>query len=150
MMSEPQLLLDVFRAVGPLYRLAAQQVARDEHIEGVSTGIRAVLDELSASGPQTVPGVARSIGTTRQYVQRMADQAEAQRLIRFTANPRSRRSPLLELTSSGRQRIDDVHRRELATLDRAAQALSDDEVDACIRVLIRLTAVLELRRAADR
>ena len=137
-MVSGQRLSDVFRAVGPLYREAAQRVARDEQLEGVSTGVRAVLVELLAEGRQTMPAVARNLGTTRQYVQRMVEEAAAAGLVRSVPNPAHRRSPLLALTPAGRAAIRRILRREQAALAGAARDLSDRDVDACLRVLHRL------------
>jgi len=137
-MVSGQRLSDVFRAVGPLYREAAQRVARDEQLEGVSTGVRAVLEELLAEGRQTMPAVARNLGTTRQYVQRMVEEAAAAGLVRSVPNPAHRRSPLLALTPAGRAAIRRILRREQAALAGAARDLSDRDVDACLRVLHRL------------
>lgn len=137
-MASGQRLSDVFRAVGPLYREAAQRVARDEQLEGVSTGVRAVLEELLAEGRQTMPAVARNLGTTRQYVQRVVEEAAAAGLVRSVPNPAHRRSPLLALTPVGRAAIRRILRREQAALAGAARDLSDRDVDACLRVLHRL------------
>jgi DNA-binding MarR family transcriptional regulator len=141
-MTTPQRLAEVFRVLGPLYREAAQRVAQDEHIEQVTTGVRAVLEQLYVDGDQTVPVIARAVGTSRQYIQRMADEATAARLVRYVENPLHRRSALVQLTRRGDETISRILLREHGALSSAARDLSDRDIDACIRVLKRLRAGL--------
>jgi DNA-binding MarR family transcriptional regulator len=141
-MTTPQRLSEVFRVLGPLYREAAQRVAQDEHIEQVTTGVRAVLEQLQVEGEQTVPVIARAVGTSRQYIQRIADEAAAARLVRYVANPLHRRSALVQLTNRGDETISRILMRERGLLSSAAHDLSDRDIDSCIRVLKRLRAGL--------
>lgn len=139
--SVPQ-LAEVFRVVGPLYRLAARRVAADEAIEGVSTGVRAVLEHLHHEGPSTMPAVAAALVVSRQYVQRMAQEGAAMGLVATVDNPSHRRSSLLETTPSGRGVIERILGREQAVL-RAAGPMPEADVEACLRVLRHLQATLD-------
>ena len=109
-------LTEVFAVVGPLYRRVQRAVERSEPREGVSIGVRAVLDLLRTGGPMTVPHMGRTQALSRQFVQRMVNDAEAAHLVRTTPNPAHRRSSLIELTPLGRKRIAAVTAREHALL----------------------------------
>ena len=63
-----------------------------------------VLSVVS-EGEWTVPQVARRLGVSRQAVQRVADDLDADDLVRYAPNPQHRRSALLELTPEGRRAL---------------------------------------------
>ncbi len=133
---------EVFRALGPTYRLAAAIVAADEQTNGMSTGVRAVLEALHVHGRQTIPEVARRLATSRQYVQRMASDAIAAGLAVTEPNPAHKRSTMLCLSAEGRTAIESTLQREADRLRAARAQLSAADVAACIRVLEALQQAL--------
>ncbi|MFF4651760.1 MarR family winged helix-turn-helix transcriptional regulator [Streptomyces sp. NPDC001380] len=130
-------LMDVFALVGPLYRRVQRRIEQDATAPGVSVGVRAVLDLLREHGPLTVPQMGRAQSISRQFVQRMVNDAAAHGLVEAVPNPAHRRSPLIRLTDAGRAAITAVVDHEHALLRRAA-GLTDAEVAACVKVLSRL------------
>src|SRR5918998_1511685 len=52
-------------------------------------------------GPLTVPQIAEMRPTSRQRMQRLADELAAEGLVEFVDNPKHRRSKLLRLTPEG-------------------------------------------------
>lgn len=134
-------LAEVFLEVGPLYRTAANVVADNEHHEGVSTGVRAVLEVLAIDGPSTIPEVATRIGVSRQYVQRNAADAVRANLIETHDNPSHRQSRLMTLSEEGAEAFDRIRSREAGVLERV-EGLTDEDIDACLRVLRRLRETL--------
>lgn len=95
----------------------------------------------------TVPQIARDFGVTRQSVQALVDPGAASGLVELTDNPQHRRSRFVDVTEHGRQTFADVHRRELANLDRVTADLDPGELALCARVLAALTE--RLRRLHD-
>ncbi|MGW5163213.1 MarR family winged helix-turn-helix transcriptional regulator [Nonomuraea wenchangensis] len=136
-------LTEVFDLVGPLYRRAQRKVEQDAPIEGLSVGARAVLHLLREHGPMTVPQMGREQALSRQFVQRMANDAAARGLVAFAPNPAHRKSSLVRLTEEGRAAIDAVLARERAVLGRIGGDLSDADIAACLRVLSRLLRLLD-------
>ncbi|MEV5987754.1 MarR family winged helix-turn-helix transcriptional regulator [Streptomyces sp. NPDC052051] len=134
-------LMEVFALVGPLYRRVLRKVEQAESIEGVSVGVRAVLDLLRGSGPLTVPQMGRAQALSRQFVQRTVNEAAARGLVESIPNPAHRRSSLIRLTDDGRAAIDAVTAREYALLAQVRGDLTEADVRACLRVL---TGMLEL------
>ncbi|SDM37478.1 DNA-binding transcriptional regulator, MarR family [Allokutzneria albata] len=104
----------------------------------LSVGMRAVLHLLRQYGPMTVPDMGRAQALSRQFVQRMVNDAAARQLVEVTPNPAHKRSSLIRLTERGTTVIDAVLAREHAALLRAGEDLTDEEVTACLRVLSRL------------
>ncbi|MEU4573373.1 MarR family winged helix-turn-helix transcriptional regulator [Nonomuraea sp. ATR24] len=136
-------LTEVFDLVGPLYRRAQRKVELDAPIEGLSVGVRAVLNMLREHGPMTVPQMGRDQALSRQFVQRMTNDAAARGLVEFVPNPAHRRSSLIRLTEAGRAAITAVFDRERAMLRQIGGDLTEAEIAACLRVLSRLLSHLD-------
>ncbi|ANY06973.1 MarR family winged helix-turn-helix transcriptional regulator [Pseudonocardia sp. HH130630-07] len=135
-------LAEVYLLVGPLYRRVLREVEEAAPANRVSTGVRAVLDQLSRNGPMTVPEIGRSQSLSRQFVQRSADEALAAGLVQRRENPRHRRSRLIALTAEGSTRIEEVTRREHARLREVAREVDDADVRATLRVLTAMVDAL--------
>jgi DNA-binding MarR family transcriptional regulator len=128
----------VFDLIGPLYRRAYRNLEQDAPRGGMPVGVRAVLTVLEVEGPLTVPRMARALTLSRQFVQRMVNDATAQGLAESVPNPAHKRSSLIRLTQDGRDALASVIDRERAALRQAAGDLTESDVDACLRVLSRL------------
>ncbi|MFE1751144.1 MarR family winged helix-turn-helix transcriptional regulator [Streptomyces anandii] len=128
-------LTEVFDLVGPLYRRVQRAVERGEAVEGLSVGVRAVLDLLHKHGPMTVPQMGRAQAISRQFVQRMVNEAAARDLVEAVPNPAHQRSSLIRLTGAGRAAITAVLAREHAVLREVGGGLTGADVTACLRVL---------------
>ncbi|GAA2254050.1 MarR family transcriptional regulator [Streptomyces ruber] len=136
-------LTEVFDLVGPLYRRVHRKVTEAAPTEGLSVGVRAVLDLLRTRGPMTVPQMGRAQALSRQFVQRMVNDAARHGLVESAANPAHRRSPLIRPTAAGRAAIDAVRAREHALLRRVDGELAMADIDACLRVLGALHALFD-------
>jgi len=98
------------------------------------------MRSLALIGPLTVPQIAEMRPTSRQRMQRLADELAAEGLVEFTDNPRHRRSKLVRLTRKG-----DLRYRELSTRFQAiASTMGTDLSDADIRKTIEI-----VRRLSD-
>lgn len=128
-------LAEILLLVGPLYRRSQRLVEDAEAADGVSVGVRAVLDMLRVHGDLTVPQMARAQSLSRQFVQRTVNDALAGGWVAVRANPRHKRSSLIALTDEGRTVITTIAAREQARLGTVAGDLTDLDVDACARVL---------------
>lgn len=131
-------LTDVFDLVGPIYRRALRKVEQGEPVEGASAGVRAVLDLLRRHGPMTVPQMGRAQALSRQFVQRMVNEAAAHGWVEITPNPAHQRSSLIRITDGGRATITAVLAREHTLNRQVGGDLTDAEVRACVRVLTEI------------
>src|SRR5262245_55344849 len=84
---------------------------------------------LAMIGPLTVPDIAQMRPTSRQRMQRLADELAADGLVEFVDNPRHRRSKLVRLTRKGSVRYREMSGRFLAI----ASSMGDDLSEADIR-----------------
>ncbi|MFJ8778433.1 MarR family winged helix-turn-helix transcriptional regulator [Streptomyces sp. NPDC102476] len=127
---------EVFDLVGALYRRGLRKLEQDEVVDGVSVGVRSVLVLLHRYGPMTVPQMGRLMALTRQFVQRMANDAMERGWAEATPNPAHQRSYLIRITDEGVAVITAILAREHA-LNRQVGGgeLTEAELRACVRVL---------------
>ncbi|WP_133915683.1 MarR family winged helix-turn-helix transcriptional regulator [Streptomyces sp. NBC_00582] len=131
-------LAEVFDLVGPLYRRALRKVEQGEEVEGASVGVRSVLDLLRRKGDLTVPQMGRVMALSRQFVQRMVNDAAAHGWVESVPNPAHQRSSLIRITEEGETLIATVLDREHALNRQVGGDLTDAEVRACVRVLTEM------------
>lgn len=93
--------------------------------------------------PLPVAGIARAMGITRQSVQRIADLLVERDLAEYRPNPAHRRAKLLAPTEQGRAAIRRIDPGHAAFAERLAEAFGEDELDAAVQVLERLSKVLD-------
>ncbi|MGW6903305.1 MarR family winged helix-turn-helix transcriptional regulator [Streptomyces sp. NPDC054940] len=126
---------EVFDLIGALYRRGLRKLEQGEEVEGVSVGVRSVLVLLHRYGPMTVPQMGRVMALTRQFVQRMVNDALARGWAEATANPAHQRSSLIRITDEGEAVITAILAREHALNRQVGGELTEDELRACVRVL---------------
>lgn len=102
--------------------------------------------------PLTVAQIARSMGLSRQSVQRVADFLEEDGMIEYFDNPDHRRAKLLRFTAKGRSALHAVGRLQVLWVNELAKGLSKSEISSALRVMRAVRARLEAaeRRSSDR
>ena len=126
---------EVFDLIGALYRRGLHKLEQGQEIEGVSVGVRSVLTLLHRYGPMTVPQMGRVMTLTRQFVQRMVNDATARGWAEATPNPAHQRSSLIRITAGGEAVITAILAREHALNRQVGGDLTEAELRACVRVL---------------
>jgi DNA-binding MarR family transcriptional regulator len=106
------------------------------------------LRSLALLGPLTVPQIARMRPTSRQRMQRLADELAAEGLVRFVENPRHARSKLVQLTARGEARYREMSARLLEIAAEMGVALSDSEVRQTTAVVRQLSGEAKARARA--
>src|SRR5258705_163273 len=74
-------------------------------------GAFGLMRSLALLGPLTVPRIAQARPTSRQRMQRLADELAAEGLVKFIDNPKHRRSRLVQLTLEGDARYREMNAR---------------------------------------
>jgi len=108
--------------------------------DGPSPPLLRLLERLYGTGGQSVPALARAGGTSRQFAQRLVEEAVGRDLVAMADNPAHRRSRLARLTDAGRQTVVALLSSQGAVLEVAARELTADDVEAAVRVLEALSA----------
>jgi DNA-binding MarR family transcriptional regulator len=86
------------------------------------------MRSVALMGPLTVPQIAQMRPTSRQRMQRLADELAAEGLVEFIDNPRHRRSKLVRLTSKGVARYREMSARFLAIASTMGADLSEADI----------------------
>jgi DNA-binding MarR family transcriptional regulator len=86
------------------------------------------MRSLALLGPLTVPQIAQMRPTSRQRMQRLADELAAEGLVKFIDNPKHRRSKLVQLTRKGEARYSELNARLLVIASTMGGALSEADV----------------------
>ena len=96
------------------------------------------IRSLALLGPLTIPEIAKMRPTSRQRMQRLADELAAEGLVEFVDNPRHRRSKLVRLTRKGNRHY---HRLNVQLL-AIASTMGADLIEADIRKSIEIVRQL--------
>jgi DNA-binding MarR family transcriptional regulator len=111
-------------------------------------GAYGFMRSLAVIGPLTVPQIAQMRPTSRQRMQRLADELAAEGLVEFVDNPRHRRSRLLRLTREGEARYRELDARLLAIASTMGTELSEVEIRKTTEIVRRLSD--ETRKRSER
>ena len=97
------------------------------------------IRSLALLGPLTVPQIAQMRPTSRQRMQRLADELAAEGLVEFIDNPRHRRSKLVRLTRKGNARYRELSARFLAIASTMGTDLSEADIRRTTEIVRRLS-----------
>jgi DNA-binding MarR family transcriptional regulator len=97
------------------------------------------MRSLALLGPLTVPQIAQMRPTSRQRMQRLADELAVEGLVEFIDNPRHRRSKLVRLTRKGDARFRELSARFLAIASTMGADLSEAEIRKTAEIVQRLS-----------
>lgn len=134
------LILEVFRANGALLQAGDALVAD----LGLTSARWQVLGAAALSdGQGTVSDLARSMGLSRQAVQRLVNELRRDGLLAHADNPRHRRAPLVRLTRRGEAVYAEIDRRQIAWSNALADRMRPDALSAAADALAGIRERLE-------
>ena len=105
------------------------------------------LRNLALIGPLTVPQIALMRPTSRQRMQRLADELAAEGLVEFVDNPSHRRSKLVRLTRKGEARYRELSARLLTIASSMGAELSEVDIRRTGEILRQLSDEAKLESA---
>src|SRR5829696_5235198 len=103
------------------------------------------MRSLALLGPLTVPQIAQMRPTSRQRMQRLADELAAEGLVEFIDNPKHRRSKLVRLTRKGDARYRKLSARFLSIASTMGIALSEAEIRRAAEIVRQLSDDVKAR-----
>ncbi|CAN5869710.1 MarR family transcriptional regulator [soil metagenome] len=132
------LVLRVFRLNG-LFLSVAEEMTRPAGLTAARWQVLgAVLRE-----PLTVSGIARSMGLTRQSVQRLANALVEDGMAEYVPNPAHRRAKLLRPTSAGWAAIDVIRPLQHGWTHQVTRDIDAEELRQAVATLDRVIERLE-------
>jgi DNA-binding MarR family transcriptional regulator len=118
--------------ISEIFRLNAQFVSAQNRLTqdiGLGSSRWRVLEAMSrASSFQHVAGLARIMQLTRQNVQKIINELEAEGYVAFASNPRNRQAKLVVLTAKGLRSYQTACRRLVPWANRLADGLSTSDI----------------------
>ena len=105
------------------------------------------LRSLALLGPLTVPQIAQMRPTSRQRMQRLADELAAEGLVKFVDNPKHRRSKLVQLTRKGDARYREMNARLLSIASTMGAALGEPDIRKTTEIVRQLSDDVKARSA---
>ena len=103
------------------------------------------MRSLALLGPLTVPQIAQMRPTSRQRMQRLADELAAAGLVTFIDNPKHRRSKLVQLTPKGDARYRELNARFLGIASTMGVALSEADIRKTTEMVRQLSNDVKAR-----
>jgi DNA-binding MarR family transcriptional regulator len=114
-------------------------------ITGWGGGAFGFMRSLALLGPLTVPQIAKMRPTSRQRMQRLADELAAEGLVEFIDNPKHRRSKLVRLTPKGDARYRELDARLLSIASTMGVALSEADIRKTIEIVRQMSDDVKAR-----
>ena len=103
------------------------------------------MRSLALLGPLTVPQIAQMRPTSRQRMQRLADELAAEGLVKLIDNPKHRRSKLVRLTPKGDARYNELNARFLVIASTMGVALGEADIRKTTEIVQHLSDDVKAR-----
>jgi len=135
-----ELILETFRFNGRLLAAGDRLIAR----VGLTSARWQVLGSIAmVAQPGPVPHVARTLGLSRQNVQRIVNELVTEGYVRLAENPHHKRAKLVLLTEKGRQAYAAASALQVPWANRLAAGVAPARLRAALEVLRTLRTRLE-------
>ncbi len=131
------IVLDVFKLNGYFVKAADCLTKGSELTSARWQVLGTVLHEQ-----HTVPEIARSMGLTRQSVQRIADKLVSDELAEFLPNPAHKRAQLLSSTEKGLNSIKTIRPKVVSWAEKVNELIGEGELHDAEKAIKTLLAKL--------
>ena len=136
------LVIATFRLNGRLLEIAQKLAAHGALTAAWWQVLGGTLDQ-----PRTVADIARTMGMTRQGVQRVADLLVERELAEYRPNPAHRRAKLLACTDAGYWAIRQIALSQHPWANRTGAKIGTDQLQDALSTMQRVIGVLEAELA---
>lgn len=142
-MNDPQKGPVFTEIVLEIFKLGGLLVSEGDHMGseyGITSARWKILGALALAGePQTVPQIARSMGLTRQAVQRLVDAMREDDLLFFKDNPGHKRAKLVSLSELGETVFMKLDEKQSGWAMECSEGITKTELEATLSVLKRIS-----------
>jgi DNA-binding MarR family transcriptional regulator len=143
--SKPEAIAELMLEVAQCFFRIRAVGQKGGFITSWGGGAFGFMRSLALLGPLTVPQIAQMRPTSRQRMQRLADELEAEGLVEFIDNPKHRRSKLVRLTRRGDARYRELNARFLALASTMGVGLSERDTRRTTEVVRQLSGDVKAR-----
>jgi DNA-binding MarR family transcriptional regulator len=140
-----ELILAVFGLNGSLLR-AGDGLVADLNLSSARWQVLGAIGLSVAQQP--VANLAREMGLTRQAVQRVADELEAEGFVAYKTNPHHRRAKLVVLTERGTRVFQAAAKRQSPWINALVEGISLRDIRCALKVARALDEKLNATEAA--
>ena len=126
------------RAVRSLFHKMGAAVNLLHEGDGITAGMRAVLESVTEGGPKTVPEMARARPVSRQHIQTLVNELLDAGYVEYRNNPAHRGSKLVAPTRAGAAAFAALRAREAAALTRLSMDIDAREMARATQALTQL------------
>ncbi len=135
-----ELILNIFRLNG----LLISEGDRLTEKLGLTSARWKVLGAIALSGkPLTVAQISRSMGQTRQSVQRIADRMSEAKILKYMDNPDHKRAKLLKLTKKGADIYNSLDKIQAPWANNLTRDIKADEFNSALATIRKLIEKIE-------
>ncbi|THB68285.1 MAG: MarR family transcriptional regulator [Desulfovibrio sp.] len=135
----------LFREVFHLQAVLSEIMDLVHDKAGLRTSHKRVANVIQALGAATVPDVAASLHVSRQFVQTVSNELEAQGMLSFQDNPRHKRSRLVVLTDRGHEVLRRSQHLEAQIIQEELPKVGSAEVEQAALLLKTLRKAVHER-----
>jgi DNA-binding MarR family transcriptional regulator len=114
-------------------------------ITGWGGGAFGFMRSLALLCPLTVPRIAQMRPTSRQRMQRLANELAAEGLVEFVDNPKHRSSKLVRLTRKGEARYRELNAQLISIASTMSVAQNEADIRNAIGIVRRLSDDVKAR-----
>lgn len=125
-----ELILETFRLNGAIIN-AGDQLVKDLGLTSARWQVLGVITNES----ETVSGISRRMGISRQNVQKIANRLVKDGFIKFVENPNHLRAKLCVLTSFGKEIMEEVARRQAAWVNEISKNMDLEELTIAVSTM---------------
>ena len=135
-----EVVLEIFKLGGLLINEGDQLT--EEY--GITSARWKVLGAITlANSPQTVPQIARTMGLTRQAVQRLVDVMYEEELLEFQPNPEHKKAKLVSLTNKGVNIYSKLDKKQVKWARENSLNLTKKDLETTLSVLKKISRQFE-------
>lgn len=134
------LIFETLRLAGRL-TLSGDALMKDIGLTSARWQVIGVISFLPS--PRTVSELARTMGLSRQAIQRIVNDLRADDVVCLLPNPSHKRSPLVDLTEKGRKLHAEAELRRIPWTETLVSGLDGHDLKAASSALIALRRRLE-------
>ncbi|HFD86709.1 MAG TPA: MarR family transcriptional regulator [Gammaproteobacteria bacterium] len=111
---------------------------------GITSARWKILGALFLAGePQTVPQIAKSMGLTRQAVQRLVDAMHKDGFLLFHQNPYHKRAKLISLSDLGKETYLKLYEKQSAWAIACSTGITQTELETTLSVLKQISNTID-------